>query len=207
MDTLTFIAEAIKALAWPASSVLLVFMLRKPTGELIPLLRKLKYKELEMEFSREIAYLKAKSLSVPEQPIPPTDGHNDGQQATKLLTERLRTKRDDLLRMVSFSTRVSVMEAWLEVEAAAIEVASSFWSMPPNNSFRNVPHLGEYLLQCKVIDQKQLESFKRLQQLRNKAAHAQELDLSEGDARSYVELALALATHIRAQPAQLHGET
>ena len=59
--------------------------------------------------------------------------------------------------------------------------------------------MGEYLHQCKVIDHKQLETFKRLQQLRNKAAHAQELNLSEDDARSYVELALALAEQIRAR--------
>ncbi|MCD4484652.1 hypothetical protein LQR31_09235 [Chromobacterium vaccinii] len=197
MDKLTFIAEVVKTLTWPTSLVLLAVMLRKPVGELIPLLRKLKYKEVEMEFSREIANLKANSTSIPEQPIRPTDSHSKEQQAVEHLTERVKTKRDDLLRMMGFSTRVSVMEAWLEVEAAATEVASSFWNIPPNNSLKNFPRLGEYLLQCKVIDQKQLESFKRLQQLRNKAAHAQELDLSEEDARSYVELALALAAHIR----------
>ncbi len=199
MDTLTFIAEIVKALAWTASVVLLTFLLRKPIVELLPLLRKLKYKEIEMEFSREIAELKADALPALEQPALPSDTPDEEQVATTQLPDRLENKRDELLRMVSFSTRVAVMEAWLEVESAAIEVASSAWGMSPSDTFKNFPRMGEYLLQCKVIDQKQLEAFKRLQQLRNKAAHAQELNLSENDARSYVELALALSAHIRAR--------
>ena len=90
------------------------------------------------------------------------------------------------------------MEAWLEVETAATAVASSFWNQPPSDTFKNYPKLGEYLLQCNVIDTKQLETFNKLKQLRNKAAHVEELNLSENDARSYVELASALAAHIRA---------
>ncbi|WP_407353296.1 hypothetical protein [Luteimonas sp. R10] len=200
MDVLTFVAEVVRALAWPASVLLLAFMLRKPIGELIPLLRKLKYKEIEMEFSREIAELKAEALPPPEQRIIPAQISADDQEAAAIqVPERLETKREDLLRMVHFSTRVAIMEAWLEVESAAIEVASSFWSMPPSESFKSFPRLGEYLLQCKVIDHKLLETFKRLHQLRNKAAHAGELNLSEEDARSYVELAIALAAHIRSR--------
>ncbi|HZF97753.1 MAG TPA: hypothetical protein VEY92_05840 [Pseudoxanthomonas sp.] len=197
MDTLTFIAEVGKALAWPISVLLLVFMLRKPIRELIPLLRKLRYKEVEMEFSREIAELKAEAIHAPERLMLPATTPNDEQAAARL-QDKLNAKREELLHMVSFSTSVAVIEAWLEVEAAAIEVASSFWSVPPSDSLKGFPRMGEYLLQCKVIDQKQLETFKRLRQLRNKAAHAQELNLNEDDARSYVELALALAAHIRA---------
>ena len=154
-------------------------------------------KEIEMEFSREIAELKADTLPAPKQPALPSDFHDDEQLAATQLPDRRGNKRDELLRMVSFSTRVAVMEAWLEVESAAVEVAS-FWSTPTSDNFKNFLRMGEYLLQCQVIDQKQLQTFKRLQQLRNKAAHAQELNLSEDDARSYVELALALAAHIRA---------
>ncbi|MEN6082841.1 hypothetical protein [Chromobacterium piscinae] len=192
MDKLTFVAEVVKALVWPATALILTFMLRKPISELIPFLRKLKYKEIEMEFSREIAELKAEVPPAPVQPVHPDIAISEG------LPDRLNAKRDELMRMVSFSTRVAVMEAWLEVEAAATEVAHSFWSVSSSGTLKSFSRLGEYLFQSKVIDQKQLQTFKRLQQLRNKAAHAQELDLSEDDAQSYVEVALALATHIRA---------
>jgi len=52
MDTLTFISELIKAVAWPMTAIVLVVLLRKPIIELIPLLRKLKYKELEKKEKR-----------------------------------------------------------------------------------------------------------------------------------------------------------
>lgn len=150
-----------------------------------------------MEFSKEIAELKAE-VAIPVQPVLSTTSFDSGTEGVTHRSERLAAKRNELLRMVSFSTRVAIMEAWLEVEAAATEVASSFWSTSHSDVFKNYPRLGDYLLQCKVIDQKELETFKKLQQLRNKAAHAQELNLSEEDVRSYVEIATALAAHIRA---------
>lgn len=104
---------------------------------------------------------------------------------------------DQLLDLVSFSTRAAIMEAWLEIESTSVAVASSFWGQSPSDIFRNMPKLGEYLLQCNVIDQKQLAVFNKIRHLRNKAAHAQELNLSENDARSYVQLASDLAKHLR----------
>jgi hypothetical protein len=59
MDGFTFTTELIKALAWPSSVIILVFLLRKPIIELVPLMKKLKFKELEMEFSQEVKALKS----------------------------------------------------------------------------------------------------------------------------------------------------
>lgn len=146
---------------------------------------------MEIEFSREIAVLKAKSLSEQLSGLP-----NAGV-APPGLPKGLESKRLELLRMVPFSTRVAVMEAWLEVEVAANEVASSFWSQAPSDIFRSDATLGEYLFNCRVINRDDLETFKRLRHLRNSAAHAQEIHLSEGDAMSYVEVAMSLAAKIR----------
>lgn len=184
MDILTFLLEAIKSLAWPTAGVIVLLMLRKPVVELIPLLRKLKYKELEIEFSKEVAELKAVATGLEPPKIQ--------EQLTQASTEAR------LLNLVSYSTRAAILEAWLEVESAATTIASSFWNKPPSEIFRNYPRLGEYLLQCKIIDRNQLETFNRLRELRNKVAHAEELNLSEKDAESYIELASSLAAHIRA---------
>ncbi|HEY8585088.1 MAG TPA: hypothetical protein VIL60_00010 [Rhodanobacter sp.] len=198
MDLLTFTAETIKALAWPASVLLLVIMLRKPIVELIPLLRRLKYKELELEFSQEVAELKAEVSTAPYHPEIPVQPSPGGEVTAIHLPERLEARRGELVRMVGISPRVAIMEAWLEVESATIEVARSFWNVASTDGFKSFPRMGEYLLQTQVIDQNQLKTFRRLQQLRNTAAHEQELRLSEADARTYVELAIALAAHIRA---------
>ena len=181
MDLLTFLSELIKSLAWPVTAIVLVILLRKSIIELIPLLKRLKYKELELEFSQEVTELKAEAEAIAKEKGEPSPSESS----------------DQLLDLVSFSARAAIMEAWIEVESAAVTTASSFWGVSSSGAFRNMPKLGEYLLQCNVIDQKQLSVFNKLRQLRNKAAHTQDLDLNENDARSYVQLASDLAKHIR----------
>jgi len=67
MDALTFISELIKAVAWPVTAIALVVLLRKPIVELIPLLRRLKYKELELEFAQEVSELKAEVEAIAKE--------------------------------------------------------------------------------------------------------------------------------------------
>lgn len=185
MDYLTFWSEVIKALAWPAVVTLLIVKLRRPLLDLVPFLRKLKYKEFELEFAKEVAELKA---------------HSGERPTIDALPPEPTPARDSWLQeMASFSPRAAVIEAWLEVETAAVEAASSFWSQPSVKSIKHFPQLGEYLLQCHVIDQKQLNTFRKLRELRNKAAHLENLELSEKDVKSYINLATGLAAEIRAR--------
>lgn len=124
MDGFTFTTELVKALAWPSSVIVLVFLLRKPIVELVPLMKKLKFKELEMEFSQEVKALKSE--------VKETSGVGT---PTIIVSEPTNSKALDLL---SFSTRAAIIEAWIEVEAAATEVASSFWGQSPSDTMRNV---------------------------------------------------------------------
>ncbi|MBL4941904.1 MAG: hypothetical protein JKY81_09600 [Colwellia sp.] len=183
MDGFTFTTEIVKALAWPVSAIVLVFLLRKPIIELVPLMKKLKYKELELEFSQEVKALK---LEV-------TESSGVGSP-TVTVSPSTNSKALDLL---SFSTRAAIMEAWIEVETAATEVASSFWGQSPNETMKKFSKLGEYLHQCNVIDDKQLITFQRLRQLRNKVAHVRAIDLNEEDAKSFIVMAEHLAKHIK----------
>ncbi len=181
MDELTFTSEIIKATAWPLATITMVWLLRKPIIELVPLMKKLKYKELELEFSQEVLALKtevAPVINVPQEDI----------------SEPTISKA---LELVALSPRAAIMEAWIEVETVAVEVASSFWNQSASGTIRNFPRLGEYLHQCKIIDDKQLRIFRRLRRLRNKAAHAEELHLSEEDAMSFIIMVSNLAKHIR----------
>ncbi|RFS77883.1 hypothetical protein D0U00_17160 [Leclercia adecarboxylata] len=180
MDSLRFIAEIIKALAWPATTVVLVILLRKPVVELIPLLSRLKYKEFELEFAREMSELKAEAESMAKEKSPYEDVNSSR-----------------LLDLVSYSTHAAILEAWFEVESAAVSIASSFWGQSATDSLKTMPNLGEYLLQCNIIDRSQLDIYNKLRKLRNRVAHAKDLNLDKNDARSYIRLAINLADHIR----------
>jgi hypothetical protein len=182
MDGFTFTSEIVKALAWPSAVIVLAFLLRKPIFELVPLMKKLKYKELELEFSQEVQALKSEvGNALPE----------------KEMQAPIKAPASKALDLVSYSTRAAIIEAWIEIEAAAIEVASSFWNQGSSDVFRNDSKLGDYLHQCKVLDDKQLVIYKKLRELRNKSAHAEEFSLSENDARAYAEMAIDLTRHIK----------
>lgn len=50
MDALQFIAELVKALAWPAVICILIVFLRPHFGQILGLIRTVKFKEFEMTF-------------------------------------------------------------------------------------------------------------------------------------------------------------
>ncbi len=185
MDGLTFVSEVIKAPAWPSTLIAIVYLLKKPIIELLPFMKKLKYKELELEFSQEVMALKAEISETPTLDIDKVDN--------------LTLETSKAFELVAFSTRAAIMEAWIELEAAAVEVASSLWNQSSSEIMRNIPKLAEYLHQSKIIDDKQLDILQRLRQLRNKAAHAEELHLSEEDAKAYIAMASSLVKYLRSK--------
>lgn len=187
MDVLTFAAEMTRALAWPVAAVIILLMIRRPVIQLLPLLRRLKYKEIELEFSKELAQLKSEVAVI------------DPAENKKSASSTPITSSNRLLNIASISASAAILEAWSELESVSVSVASYFWAQPPSDTLKNYQKLGEYLLQCKVFDEKQLVIFNKLRELRNKAAHAVELNLTEAEARTYIELATSLIAHIRSQ--------
>jgi hypothetical protein len=205
MDWMTFVVGVLKAIAWPSTLLGLTFWLRKPIRDLVPLLRKLKVKEFELEFVEKVEQLDINAHPKPREPTvqfsldAPGEANGQGEAATNANTPvKKLTREEEVLRLAPLSSRAAIMEAWGEVEAASAEAAASRWG-PGNHpeTFRTMARLGEYLLQSKVIDDGQLVAFNTLRDLRNKAAHAEELNIGVNETRKYVELAFALAKHIR----------
>jgi hypothetical protein len=183
MDALTFITKLIESVAWPITTVILVVLLRKPIVNLLPLMKKLTSKEFELEFSQKVSELKAKAdITLKE------DDKNIKQDAQA---------SDHLIDLVSYSPRAAIMEAWIELETAAVDVVSSIWNQPNKEVFRNMSNLGNYLYQNKIFDEIQLSIFNQLRKVRNKSAHAEELNVNDSDVKAYVQMAVNLTKHIR----------
>lgn len=174
MDIYTFIVELVKALAWPVTIGIGFMFLHKPFISLIPFMRKLKFKEFEMEFSQQIQAMKLEA---------------DIQENSEVTSPAM-----DIL---SFSTRAAVMEAWIELETVAASKAASFWSSSNTSPFRNNVRLGNYLHQCGVIDESQLKSFNELRKLRNDLVHIKEVNITDSDAKAYIGVAANLVQHMK----------
>jgi len=160
MDTLTFIAEMTKALAWPLAVVGLVLLLRRPLSQLIPLLQRLRYGGLELDFGRRVRELAA----VAEGQLPARDESPAASEAY-------------VARLARLSPRAVVVEAWLRVEEAALEAGQKAGLGLTSRELRQPLLLGQALEDAGLMDEQQMEIFHRLRNLRNAAAHASDFEL------------------------------
>jgi hypothetical protein len=59
MDILTFFTHLVDFLAWPIVAIILVILLRSPISKLLLLIVKIRYNDLEIWFSKEMASIKS----------------------------------------------------------------------------------------------------------------------------------------------------
>ncbi len=183
MDLLTFIAELVKALAWPAAVLIIFLFLRKPILELIPLLQRIKYGGLEIDFGKRIQELAVEA----DQALPaPARPGKTSEYIEKSMTN-----------LAYISPRAAVLEAWLELEEAAVSAAKRRGLNLTSQEERSPIALGSALERSGILDHKQMEIYTRLRNLRNAAAHATDFSFEPQAAIDYSELASRLAEVLR----------
>jgi hypothetical protein len=183
MDPLTFVVELVKALAWPVTALIILFVLRRPIEKLLPLVQRVKYGGIELDFGLQVQELAVKlSRELP---------------ASLEAGEASRRTREHLNRLSEYSPRAVVLEGWLLLEEAAIEASKSRDLKLSSRELRSPILLGHALERAGIFDEDMLEIFHRLRNLRNAAAHASEYSFSPESAREYAALAIRLADFIR----------
>ncbi len=110
MSWLQFIADLCKSFAWPTAAVAMVWLLRTPLYELIPLLKELEYKGLKAKFSKEVKEAEKIFSTIPENTITILPGNHD-----------VEVNRFDT--MLTVLPAGAVAEAWHALETAIEEAA------------------------------------------------------------------------------------
>ena len=182
MDTLTFLSEIIKATVWPVSFWAAVYVLRKPLSELVPLLSKVRYKDIELEFASKLRTL-SEDYELPVE----VELDHQAIEATRRINDFLE-----------YSPLAAISEAWLEVEHAAVAALLAKQANTPEYS-KNVQRMGRRLFEEKIINCEEVDFFSKLKNLRNLSVHAGASDVSIEDAREYVALAIRLSASIRSK--------
>jgi uncharacterized protein YutE (UPF0331/DUF86 family) len=182
MDILQFLAAIVAAIAWPATAITLVVLLRRPVSQILTTLTKLKYKDLELDFGRELKQLEkqAKAIEVVPSQVRAVGGPKDPQE---LLSEAER--------LVEEFPEPAVAVAWSAVEdhlaqaAERLSGSTSHRRQPPSRVIRS-------LLEGEAIDQQTVDLLKRMQNLRNAALHERWNafgGISPDEAREFIALA------------------
>lgn len=186
MDWLTFISKIVETIAWPAVAIFVFFGLKDKVLELFPILRKLKYKDLEAEFGEGVREVSKK--------LPPAAEEAPNNKVSNEPSSR----REQLQRLAETAPRAAVLEAWLQVEHAAqrlvtrAEVADRSLRMASPTTMRT------YLEKTGVLSEQQRDSFNQLRSLRNKVVHFVEVSLPLDEVLEYVDLSLSLAAQFDA---------
>jgi hypothetical protein len=183
MDVLTFIAEIVKAIAWPTVVLIIFLVFRRPLRDLIPLLEQLRYKDIELNFGRRV-----KELSREAQKELPTS------TAVEALVEPLREK---LKQLATLSPRAVVLESWLEVEEAAVEAIKKHGISLKSQELKSPITLEAALAKAGILDENKRQIFRQLRNLRNAAAHASEFTVDADSAIDYADFAIRLAEFLR----------
>lgn len=186
MDWLAFIASLADSVAWPAAVVAIVLALKKPLARLIPNLRQLQYKDIRVDFGKKLEEMEAEAdrAELPEQAEPPASlGTQDVYP---------RTFQEYVARIAETSPRAAIAEAWRFVETTLHQIAEE-QDLPQPNSAAAIEH---FLKRHEGIPPATANLLRELRQLRNRAVHAGDFELTSEQAREYGALAVRLTSAI-----------
>lgn len=183
MSWLSFIAEMTKAVAWPIAIVVAAWIFRDPLLKLLHELKRLKWRDVELEFEKEI--LKAKA-ELPNIQLRKNDvGHVIGDMDIE----------SKLLNLLEISPKAAVLEAWLNIEREVSDLLKrKNVELEPGLSRLGLMQL---LINCKLIDKKGRELLDTVRKLRNRAANEHETEISENAALDYIEMASEMIRILR----------
>jgi hypothetical protein len=184
MNWLEFISSLTESLAWPATVVVLVLLLRSPVSRLLLALTRLKYKELELDFGSELRELKESAgelitiESTAQRSLPPPT------QDTKLhLVEATRLATD--------FPEPAVAVGWKAVEDALFNAVDRLGLAPSGKpSFAPMRNI-ELLAKSGYLDSPTVDVLRRMRNLRNIAVHGGQGGgpVSVGDANEFIAFA------------------
>lgn len=194
VNALTFIAKLVEFLAWPFATVLVVLLLRKDIQRLLGLVRRLKAGPVEAEFEREVAELaketsQALSLGGPAM----SSSVASSTEASKLTARKL-----ELVKLAQVSPRAAILEAWRDVEAAALHLVDRRGLFVPEIDRSSSLAAIRAIAKTGTLDSEWVGRYHELRQLRNKAAHESIFDADFQAAVAYIEITSRLRVRLDA---------
>jgi uncharacterized protein YutE (UPF0331/DUF86 family) len=173
MDILTFIIELLKAVAWPITALGIAMLFR---GQLISLLNRIRKGKLgpaEFEFEEAVKALKEEAAEVVQAPLAIGVG-------------------TPTVKLVSSEPRAAILSAWLQVEAAAANLAIGRQLVDPRSA-RNPSAVIRAIQKAEIIQPQYISLLSELRHLRNQAVHETDFSPSTESVLSYVQLAEEIA--------------
>ncbi len=163
MDWLQFLASVVGSLAWPATVVTLIVLLRAPVTRVLLTLTHLKYKEIELDFGRELTQLEDKAKAIDVKPRQPKAHPPATKDAVPFLDEAERLAQD--------FPEAAVAVGWQAVEGELMFAVTWLAALPGPPFHNSAMKNSEILLAQEIINESTFDLLKRMRHLRNVAVH------------------------------------
>lgn len=173
MDVLTFIAELVKAAAWPLAAITISLIFRDQLRALLSRIRKGKVGPAEFEFEQEVKEL---TEQAPLQPL-------SSKVSSPIVT------------LATTNPRAAILEAWLGIEGSVQRLAyNSNLSNP--SAHRNTSIIMREIEKNGILQSNDIALFFDLRALRNQATHDPGFSPTPESVIKYVQLAQGLKHRI-----------
>ncbi len=177
---MNYVVSIVDALAWPATLLIALFMLRTEITNLLPQLKKLKYRELELEFERKLEALSTKTKKRTEEAKP---------LGAEVLSSVDEEAGYYIEKVKEISPRAAILEAWIGLESAIVSSVQRF-ILKEKAPTRLLLHTAMKVLGDKnIVGEEDLKNIDELRKLRNQAVHDFDFRVSDDEAAKFMEIA------------------
>jgi hypothetical protein len=178
---LGFVSQIISSLAWPVTVLTCILLLRRHLLALIPLVRTVKYSDVEIRFGQELAEL-SKSADIADL--------SSGEGSEK------QNQWESLIRLADVRPRTAIRVAWGQIESSIRELAKKRKTEITDAADGMPMVIGAILLNQGAISGDQYVLMQKLRMLLHEAERAEPDSITNESATEYVALALRLAASI-----------
>ena len=138
--------EILNIVVWPATVIIAIVLLRKGLVDLIPNLRKLKYKDLEVEFEKDAINL----LATVERDVPYTEPPEEEPPKLKEPSKKYEGEGITKFSVRQLTPSEIVLQKWINIENEIKSLTKrKDLEFHPSNSIRST---ADKLLKNEVID-------------------------------------------------------
>lgn len=174
----------VDALAWPTVVLIIVFLFKKELPEMIGRIEVLKYRDFELRMHyafRELPKYLEKARDVCISPI------RDDSSPFELRFQK----------SLDVSPALAVIDAWTEVERTLCEAAIKAKVFDEGNKRFPMYIMLKGLEKLELVRKSQTVLIWRLRDIRNAIVRAPAFNLSESDAHTYIDAALAVILSVQ----------
>lgn len=202
MDWLTFISSVIASIAWPIVALIVLSILRGHLPAIGQMVRKVKYKDVEVEFGAAVQAVVLKTeASFPLLELTQVQ-RSEATQTREPSSSELSAEQ--LYDLAKVSDRAAIIEAWDRVEVTArkvLRVIPRPWNYP-----WTLKLASEELLEQSVLTKRQAEVFREMELLKHAVERHEAGNIDEESVKKYIQSALVLAQYLSAFLKQHPGE-